>query len=139
GHGDDVRLISVALAAEVVAESAPGADPLVGDQQDVIAVADLTDAIEVAGLRRDAAAGVLQRLEDDGRDRLGPLEEDPLLDLVSGPERVAIRRPAVAVRVGDMDSARSQRLELAAQRRDPGRAQRPEGGAVVGDLARDQL
>ena len=102
----------VALAAEPVAEAAPGADHLVGDQQHVVAVADLADALEVAILRRDAAARVLQRLEDHGGDRLGALEEDLLLDLVGGPERVAVRGPVVAVGVRHLEPAGHQRLEL---------------------------
>ena len=51
GHRDDVGLVAVALAAEPVAEPAPGADHLVGDQQHVVAVADLAHALEVAVLR----------------------------------------------------------------------------------------
>ena len=137
--GDDVRLVAVALAAEVVAEAAPGADHLVRDQQDVIAVTDLPHALEVALLRRDAAAGVLQRLEDHGAHRLRALEEDPLLDLVRGPERIAVLGPAIAVRVRNVNPARSEGLELAAKRRDAGGAEGAEGGAVVRDLARDQL
>ena len=139
GHGDDVRLVAVALAAEVVAEPAPGADHLVGDQQDVVLVADLPDALEVALLRRDAAACVLQRLEDHGAHRLRPLEEDPLLDLVRGPERIAVLWPAIAVRVRNVNPAWCERLELAPKRRDAGGAESPKGGAVVRDLARDQL
>ncbi len=100
--GDDVRLVAVALAAEVVTEAAPGADHLVGDQQHVVAVADLAHPLEVAVLRRDAAARVLERLEDHGGDGLGPLEHDLLLDLVGGPERVAVLGPAIAVGVGDV-------------------------------------
>ncbi len=139
GDGDDVGLVAVALAAEVVAEPAPGADHLVGDQQDVVAVADLPDPLEVALLGRDAAAGVLQRLEDHRRDRLGALEQDALLDLVRRPERVAVLGPAVAVRVRHVDPARGERLELAAKRGDARGAEGTEGGAVVRDLARDQL
>ena len=131
--------IAVALAAEVVAEPAPGADHLVGDQQHVVAVADLAHALEVAVLRRDAAAGVLQRLEDHRGDRLGALEEDLLLDLVGGPERVAVAGPVVAVGVRRLDPARDERLEVGAQGGDPGRLQRAQRGPVVGDLAAEEL
>jgi hypothetical protein len=135
GGGDDVGLIAVALASEPVAEPAPGADHLVGDEQHVVAVADLSHAVEVAVLGRDAAAGVLQRLEDHRGDRLRPLEEDPLLDLVRGPERVAIGGPVVAVGVRGLDPAGDQRFEVRPQLPDPRRLQSPEGGPVVRDLA----
>ena len=139
GDGDDVGLVVVALAAEPVAEPAPGADHLVGDQQYVVAVADLAHPLEVAVLRRDAAAGVLERLEDHRGDRVGVLVDDPLLDLVGRPERMPIGGPAVAVRVGHLAAARHQRLELVAQVGDPGGRQGAERGAVVGDLAGDEL
>ena len=139
GDGDDVRAVAEALAAEVVAEPAPGADHLVGDHQHVVAVADLAHPLEVAVGRDEAAAGVLDRLEDHRGDRLRALEDDPLLDRVGGPERVAVLGPAVDVGVGDVAAARGQRLELAAQLGDPGRRERPQRGAVVGDLAGDHL
>ena len=66
-------------------EPAEGADDLVGDQQHVVLVADLAHPLEVAGRRREAAAGVLHRLEEDGGDRVRALEQDGPLDLVGGP------------------------------------------------------
>ena len=91
GAGDDVGLVAEALGAEHVAEPAEGADHLVGDQQHVVLVADLADPLEVAGRRREAAAGVLHRLEEDRRDGVGALELDRLRDPVGGPaaERLA--------------------------------------------------
>ena len=139
GRGDDVRLVAEALAAEVVAEAAPGADHLVGDQQHVVLVADLADPLEVAVRRDEAAAGVLDRLEDHRGDGLRALEQDPLLDRVGRPERVAVVGPAVDVRVRHVAAARSERLELRAQVGDAGRGERSQRGAVVGDLAGDQL
>ena len=56
GGGDHVRLVAELFAAEVVAEPAPGADHLVGDQQHVVLVADLPDPLEVAVGRDEAAA-----------------------------------------------------------------------------------
>ena len=104
-----------------------------------MAVADLPHTVEVAVLGRDAPAGVLERLEDDGSDRIWVLVEDLLLDLISRPERVPVGRPVVAVRVRDLVAAGDQRLELLTERRDPGGREGAEGGAVVGDLARYEL
>ncbi len=139
GDGDDVGQVAEAVAAEVVAEAAPGADHLVGDQQHVVAVADLADPLEVAVGRDETATGVLDRLEDHRGDRLGALELDPLLDRGRRPERVAVLRPAVEVGVGDVAAAGGERLELGAQLGDPGRGEGAERGAVVGDLAGDHL
>ena len=80
GGRDHVRLVAVALGAEPLAEAAPGADHLVGDQQHVVLVADLAHALEVALGRREAAAGVLHRLEDHRGDRVRALELDLLGD-----------------------------------------------------------
>ena len=87
GAGDHVGHVAVGVAGEHVADAAEGADHLVRDQQHVVLVADLAHPLEVAGRRREAAARVLHRLEEDGRDGLGALEQDHLLDPVRGPQR----------------------------------------------------
>ena len=138
-HGDDVGDVAEAFAAEAVAEPAPGADHLVGDHQHVVAVADLAHPLEVAVGRDEAAAGVLDRLEDHRGDGLRALEHDPLLDRGRRPERVAVLGPAVDVGVGDVAAARRERLELGAQLGDAGGGEGAERGAVVGDLAGDHL
>ena len=66
-------------------EPAERADHLVGDQQHVVPVADLAHPLEVAGRRREAAAGVLHRLEEHRGHGLGTLELDRLGDPVGGP------------------------------------------------------
>jgi hypothetical protein len=139
GHGHQVGLEAVSLRTEVLTEPSPGADHLVRDQQHVVAIADLADSLEVAVLRRDAATRVLQRLEDHRRDRLGALELDGLLDLIGSPERIAVCRPVVAVGVGHVNAARHEGLEDASERGDARGGERPERGAVVGDLPGDQL
>ena len=103
----DVRLVAVALAAEPVAEAPPRADHLVGDQQHVVAVADLAHALEVALLGDEAAAAVLHRLEDHRGHGVGTLEQDRLLDRVGRPQRVAVLRPAVGVGVRRVPARRA--------------------------------
>ena len=116
GAGDHVRDVAELVAGEHRAEAAEGADDLVGDEQHVVLVADLAHPLEVAGRRREAAAGVLHRLQEDRGDRLRALEEDLLLDLVGGPAAeglrvVAVDRGAVDVGVRHLVRAGDQRLE----------------------------
>ena len=118
-----------------MAEPAPGADDLVGDQQHAVLVADLADLLEVALGRDEAAAGVLDGLEDHARDRLRALPLDPLADRLG---RVVGLGP-VRVRVGHVGGAREERLERAAAPGQAGRGERAHRGAVVGELARDDL
>jgi hypothetical protein len=47
-----------------------------------VLVADLAQAFPVAGRRDNRTAGILDRLHDDHRDRLGLFERDRCLDLV---------------------------------------------------------
>ena len=145
GAGDDVGLVAVPRRAEVLAEPAERADHLVGDQQHVVPVADLPDPLEVAGRRREAAAGVLHRLQVDGGHGVRPLGLDRLVDPVGRPpaellRRVAgVRRAPVEVRVRHPERRRDQRLEVLLERRDAGDRQRAHGGAVVGHLPGDHL
>ena len=106
GAGDDVGEVVVALAAEHGAEATERADHLVGHEQHAVAVADLAHAREVALGRDEAPARVLHRLQEHRGDRLGPLEQDPFLDLVGDREHerllVVAQRVATAVGVGDV-------------------------------------
>ena len=139
GGGDHVGLVAVALGAEPVADAPPRADHLIGDQQHAVAVTDLAHALEVALLRHEAAAAVLDGLEDHCGDGRRFLELDRLLDRVRGPQRVAILAPAIGVRVGHVRATGGQRLERRAQGGQAGDRQRPHRGAVVGEVARDDL
>ena len=130
-------------------EPAERADHLVGDEQHVVLVADLADPLEVAGRRREAAAGVLHGLEEDGGDGVGTLELDRLGDAVGGPlaelvlvvlgAGLELLRRAVEVRVRDAERRRHQRLERRLHARQPGDRQRALRRAVVGDRAADHL
>ena len=144
GAGDHVGLVAVALGAEHVTQPAEGADDLVGDQQYVVLVADLADPLEVSGRRREAAAGVLHRLQEDRGDRLGALVLDGDGDLVGGPQAelllvvLEVRR-AVVVGVRDPEGRRHQRLERRLHAGQAGDRQGALRGAVVGDRAADHL
>ena len=144
GHGDHVRHVVVALGAEEVPEATPGADHLVGDEQDAVAVADLADPLEVARRRGEAAAGVLHRLQEHGGDRRRVLGQDGLLDGVGGPAAEGVHvvlevRGPVEVGVRDLEGARHQRLERRADLGHAGDRQGAHGGAVVGDVPADHL
>ena len=145
GERDDVGLVTVTLRAEVVAEPAERADHLVGHQQHAVLVADLADPLEVPGRRREAAAGVLHRLEVHGGDRLGAFPLDGPVDLVGRPPAEGLQvvgdeigRP-VEVGVRHPDAARGHRLERGLDRGQAGDRQCAHGRAVVGDLAADHL
>ena len=142
--GDDVGHVAELVAGEHLAQAAEGADHLVRHEQDVVAVADLADALEVPGRRREAATGVLHRLEEDRGDGVRPFELDRLLDLVGGPaaerlEVVTVLRRAVEVGVRHLERAGYERLEHLAGGRDAGDRQRAVGRAVVGDRAADHF
>ncbi len=111
-------------------------------------VADLAQALEVSGRRREAASGVLHRLDEDGRDAVGALHLDRLADLVGGPPPELLGSQAVeagdlvgAVVVGVRHAhrARHERLEGLLEGRDAGDRQGALRGAVVGDRAADDL
>ena len=115
------------------------------DEEHVVLVADLADPLEVAGGRREAAAGVLHRLEEDRGDGVGALELDGLGDAVGGPAAegllvvTQVLGSAVHVGVGHLVRAGHERLEHLLGRRDAGDRQGALGRAVVGDGARDDL
>jgi hypothetical protein len=151
GEYPEVRpfaLVAVALGGEHVTESPEGADDLVGDQQHVVLVADLAHPLEVAGRGREAAAGVLHGLEEDGRDGLGPLELDRLGDAVGRPlaegvlvvgAEVGGLGGAVEVRVRHPEGRGHQWLERRLHARQAGDRQGALRSAVVGDRAADHL
>jgi hypothetical protein len=150
GAGDHVGLVAEPLGAEHVAEPAEGTDDLVGHHEHVVLVTDLAHPLEVAGRRREAAAGVLHRLEEDGGDRVGTLVLDRHGDLVRGPsaERLGVgpvQQPAghlggaVGVGVGHPEGGGYERLELLLEQRQAGDREGALGGAVVGDGPADDL
>ena len=100
---------------------------------------------EVAGRRREAAAGVLHGLEEDRGDRFRALPQDRPLDLVRGPLPELRLVPgqevggAVEVGVRHPDAAGHQRLERVLDVGQAGDRQGAHGRAVVGDVTADHL
>ena len=90
-------------------------DHLIGAEQDPVPVTELAHALEVAGRRCERAAGVLNRLHDHHRHRVGAGCVERVLEIVQqegGELRLGLVRGAVvAVRVPDVDDLRNQRLE----------------------------
>src|SRR5262249_58244623 len=95
------------LTAEPPAGPAEPGDHLVEDQQDVIAVAELAQATQVAVRGRHEAAETGHRLDHDRRNRPRPLANDGLLDGVRAGEGAGIaveaERAAVAIGVERLD------------------------------------
>ena len=133
----------VELRAEPRAEAAEAGNDLVGAEQDVVAVAQLTDAAPVPLRRRECTAGVLHRLEDHHRNRLRACGLDRLLQLVEqegGELRLTLFGWAViAVRVANMVHSGHERLERLTDRRDPVDRKRTHRRPVIRDVVRDRL
>ena len=109
-----------------------------------MAVGDVAQALPVAVGRGEAAAGVLDGLHDDHRDRVRALGLDDALDLgqQAGAERglvLAVGGAAERVRVGHVRDRDRGRPELLLVVRDAGERERPERDPVVGAVARDRL
>ena len=109
-----------------------------------MAVADLAHPLEVTRRRREAAAGVLHGLEEDGGHRVGSLDEDGLLDGVGRPaseglEVVGEVTGAVEVGVGHVHGAGDERFERGLDVGEAGDGEGSHGGAVVGDVPADDL
>jgi hypothetical protein len=126
-----------------VPDPAEARDHLVEAEQDAVPVAQLAHTPEIAGRRHERAARVLDRLDDHHRDRARPGLRDRGLEVVeqeAGELLLAlVRRPVVAVRVGDVEHVRDQRLERGAEVGAAVDRQRAHRRAVVGHAPRDRL
>ena len=72
------------------AGAAVAAQHFVGDEQHVVAVADLAHAPVVVGMRREPGrGGADDRLGEERRDRVRPFEQDRALEIVGAGERAA--------------------------------------------------
>ena len=120
GEGDDVGLGVDDLGAEPFAETSEAGDDLVEDEDDAVAVADLSDHGPVVFGRHDTTQRLRNRLPDDGRYRVGPFADDGLLDGERGELPALLRRrgvefAAVEVRRGNVHRARGLGLVVGAR------------------------
>jgi hypothetical protein len=115
----------------------PGHD-LVADHEDVVARADLADALEVAVRRDQDPIGAHDGLEEDGRDRVGALVADDVLEALEAllDRARLLLAPAVGVRVAH-DAHEAGLVGPAAGI--PGEGHRAEGRAVVGPVSGEDL
>ena len=126
-----------------MAETAERADDLVRDEEHAVLVTDLADPWEIALRRDETTTRVLDRLEENCSDGLGPFEEDAVFDALDEPiaERSVVLAERMPVPVGAryVRGPGCERFEWRADRRDTGDGERAEGGAVVRRLSRDDL
>ena len=142
GEGDQVGPDVVRVEREPLARTPEARHDLVEDQEDPVAVADLARAGEVAGRRDHDPRGPGDRLEQDGRDALGPLGLDRPLEVVerTGALLLGRTRPELrAVEEGPEEVHVAGRVLVGdaapVARRDDGGA----GVAVVRAVAREDL
>ena len=137
--GDDVRSDAEALDGEHISDAPERGDRLVGNHQDVVFVADFAHPVQVARGWREAAAGILHRLDEDRGDAIGTFELDCFCDSIRRPKSEGLlvvleflRRP-IKVGVGHFHTTGNQWLEGNLGRWNARDAQGTLGCAVVGD------
>ena len=120
GEGDDVGLGVDDFGAEPLAETSEAGDDLVEDEDDAVAVADLSDHWPVVFGRHDTTQRLRDRLTDDGRYRVRPLANNRLLDGERGELTALLGRrgvefAAVEMRRGNVYRARGLGLVVGAR------------------------
>ncbi len=138
GHRHQVRHDVPVVDGEPPPGAPEAGHDLVADHQDVVPRADLADALDVAVRRDQDAVRPDDRLEEDRRDRVGALVADHVLEALQALRDRArlLLAPAVGVRVAhDPDEARL----VGPAARVAGEGHRPEGRAVVGAIAGEDL
>jgi hypothetical protein len=143
GERADVGLDVPVRRREPAARAAEAGDHLVGDEQHLVAVADLANEREVVVGWIDDAAAAVDRFGDERRHRAGPFAQDRLLQQPRGGLSGRLTRLAVLHAVGiagrDVHEAGHARLEHLPVGGHAGGAHRLLGDAVIGLLARDDL
>ena len=92
GGGHQVGRHIESLRGKRLADSAEAGDHLVEYQQNVMPVADLAQALQVADRRQYHAGGAGNRFDDDRGDGRGVMQGDQALELV-GEMRAPLRQP----------------------------------------------
>ena len=116
GKNQHVRLEVVPLRGEHGSGTSEAVDGLVGNNQNVVLVADLTNAIEVNLRRCETSTRVLNRLEDKRRNGVWIFEQNHLFYAVCGPKSEflfggKVVLSAVPVSVWHSKGARNQRFK----------------------------
>ncbi len=118
------------LAGEHLAGAAGAGDDFVRDHQDVVPVADLTNARPIFPGRGNYATGAHHRFGDEERDSVGPIFENRFFQFVGAGHRAGwilfAQRASVAVRRSDMPHIGQHRFEEFVKVIDAGEA----GGAA---------
>ena len=144
GEGQDVRFDAETVQREHLAGAPEAADHLVGDQQNVVLVADGAHTRKIVVRRHEYAADALHRLGDHRGHRLRPFTQDRLLQIArrSLAHRLAFLQVAlVAVWVGRVavDEVGHQRAKHLVIAGNAGGAGGGQGDAVIGLAAGDDL
>ncbi|VTQ25430.1 Uncharacterised protein [Pseudomonas aeruginosa] len=143
GDVHQVRGDAEVLGAAVGAQAAEGGDHLVEDQQDVVLVADLAQALQVADRRYQYAGGAGHRLDDHRGDVRGVVQFDQLEQLVGQLDAAGLGHPA-GERHARLQGVRQvvdvhQLAEHLAVAADPAEAGAGDVDPVVAAGAADQL
>ena len=103
GHRHQIRDGVPVVDREPAPGSAEAGHHLVGDHEDVVTVADLADALDVAVGRDEDAVRPDDRLEENRRDRVGAFVADDILQALEafGCRSRLLFTPAMGVRVAD--------------------------------------
>ncbi len=138
GHRHQVRGHAPVVDGEPATRSPEAGHDLVGDHQDVVAIADLAHAGDVAVGRDEDAVGPDDGLEEDRRDRLRALVADDVLEALQALGHGSRFRLAPAVRVRVADHADEAGLVRPAARV-AGQGHGAHRGAVVRAVAGEDL
>ena len=144
GHGHDVGLDAVGVAAEHVAGAPESGDDLVGHHQDVVFFKHRLDLCEVAGRRHDHTTRTLHRLGEKGGDGVGAFARDqgfevgdqPIDHLFVGLARMG---RVIQARAAGAQHACDRQVEVGMVVGQSGQACRHDGDAVIAALTRNQL
>ena len=144
GDRNRMRPIPECLAAEHAAEPSEAGDDLVGDHQQVVAVAHGHDFFEIRFWRHDDAARPHDGFGDEGRDRIGVLAQNQLFEFGGKPRRerllaLPVQSVTVVMRAGGVQDAGNRQIEIRVVGRQPGERGRRDGDPVIGALAADDL